>query len=239
MKKKMLLNFSFLFSVKKLGIMLLFLFLLSCKKDIEPTSNFNYEYFPHEVGRYVIYDVDSTWQDDISNVFNKTRYRVKESITSIFTDLQGRPTMRIERYYKFYNDTISYDSITWSQPKVWYANLTATTAEKVENNVRYIKLIFPAKKEKTWNGNAYNTKPYRKYEITYIDNPEIVNNIHFDSVIQVTQFNDINFILYQNEFEKFAKGVGLIYKKMDSLKWNGGRDTIGYTFTQKIVSYGK
>ena len=225
--------------MKKLRILFLFLFLFSCKKDIETIPDFAYEYFPDDVGRYVIYDVDSTWQDDASNTFVRTQYRVKELIASVFTDLQKRSTMRIERYYKFHSNTIAYDSMAWSQPNVWYANLTATTAETVENNVRYVKLVFPAKKEKTWNGNTYNTKPYKKYSIDYIDNAETVNNIRFDSVLRVTQLKNINLILYQNEFEKFAKGIGLIYKKMDSLKWSDGQDTIGYTFTQKIISHGK
>lgn len=182
----------------------------------------------------MIYDVDSTWRDDAANVHIKIKYQLKELIQSIFIDAQGRPAMRIERY------TRANDTMPWIGPRIWYANRTATTAEKVEENVRYVKLVFPVKETATWNGNLYNTKGAKQYEIISAHKPETINSHYFDSVTYVQQYINTNVILYQIEEEKFAAGVGLVYKRMDSLYFGYiNHDTVGYTFTQKFVSYGK
>jgi len=215
--------------------------LLACKKDNSVSSavNFTYNYFPDEIGSYVIYEVDSIAQDDKSNKRDTTRYLLKELIASDFLDNSGRPTLRIERYYKFYNKNIPYDSMNWIGPRVWFANKTAYSAEKVEENVRYLKLSFPLSKGEKWNGNVYNTFGEKEYEVKSLDVPEIINNVHFDSVVTVRQLEKIDFIEYIYEAEKYARNVGLIYKVRDSLYDGGTPDTIGFRYKQKIISYGK
>jgi len=214
--------------------------LISCKKDAElNTIDQGYNYFPDDVGRYIIYEVDSIAYDDLSHVPDTTRYLLKEVIASTFIDNSGRPTLRIERFMKMYNDSIPYDSMNWTGPRVWHANKTSSTAEKVEENIRFIKLIFPAKIKKNWDGNSYNTLGEKEYEVISIDEAEMINNVAFDSVITVKHFEQINFIEYIFEVEKYARNVGLIYKVRDSLYDGGTADTIGYTYTQKIVSYGQ
>lgn len=214
---------------------------ISCKKDPKtvPTVDLGYNYFPEEVGSYIIYEVDSIAYDDKSNVRDTTRYLLKEVIESVFTDNSGRPTLRIERYKKMYNDSIPYDAMAWVGPKVWHANRTSTTAEKVEENIRFIKLAFPAEEGKEWDGNTFNTLGEKYYEIMSVDEPETVNSMYFDSVVFIQQYKQIDFIEYINEYEKYARNVGLIYKVRDSLYDGGTPDTIGYTYTQKIVAYGK
>lgn len=213
----------------------------SCKKDAETTPvDIGYDYFPDQVGSFIIYQVDSIGQDDVVETRDTSRYLLKELVESIFIDNSGRPTMRIERYKKMYNPVVPYDSMSWVISDVWTANRTTTTAEKVEENIRYIKLAFPVAKGKKWNGNAFNTLGEKEYETMSIDKPETINNLPFDSVITVRQYQQINIIEYINEEEKFAKHIGLIYKRRDSLYWGGSPDdSIGYRFTQKIISYGK
>ena len=221
----------------------------SCKKDktVEAPINYGYNYFPDEVGNYVIYQVDSIAQDDISNKHDTTRYLLKELIASVFTDLSGRPTLRIERYFKFYNKNIPYDQMPWSAPRVWFANKTSSGLQRVEENIRYLKLIFPVKKGRKWNGNVYNILGEKDYEIDSADVAMQVNNLLFDSVAVVKQYQEINLVQYQVEKEKFARNIGLIYKQRDSLSINPRNgndfppydDTVGYFFTQKIISYGK
>ena len=232
--------------MKKYGKIFIFVLLcgvviFSCKKDKPVESvDFGYNYLPDEVGRYVIYEVDSIVYDDVAHPVPYTfRYLLKEVIAATFLDNSGRQTLRIERFYKMYNDTVPYDSMVWIGPRVWHANKTSSTFEKVEENIRYVRLVFPVSEGKQWNGNAYNTLGQKEYEIISVDQPESINNINFDSVVTVKQFEKINFIENIYEAEKYARNAGLIYKKRDSIYHGGGADTVGYTFTQKIVSYGK
>jgi hypothetical protein len=225
---------------KILHITFYILLFSSCRRDSEiPSPDFGYNYFPIDIGRYVIYQVDSIAYDDKIHLPDTTRYQLMEKITSVFQDNSGRPTLRIERYKKFYNPTIPYDSLPWTLTDVWFANRTTTTAEKVEENIRYIKLVFPVKQGRQWNGNSYNTLGQKDYEMISVNQSGSINSITFDSVLTVKQFQQIDFIQYRYELEKYAKNVGLIYKERDSIYTGGTADTVGYTFTQKIISYGK
>jgi hypothetical protein len=231
--------------IKSIYAVVLCLFLslviFTCKKkdkEIIPV-NYGYNYFPEKVGQYAIYEVDSIAQDDASNKHDTTRYLLKELIAESFLDNSGRPAYRMERYYKYYRKNIPYDSMNWQGPRVWYANSTISTAEKVEENVRYIKLTFPVSKGKKWDGNAYNTLGQKQYEVTSVDVPETINGVHFDSVITIKQFEQVDFIEYIYQEEKYARNIGLVYKVQDSLLYNGGAaDTTGYTYTQQIITYG-
>ncbi|MFI5164109.1 MAG: hypothetical protein ACHQHP_02560 [Bacteroidia bacterium] len=215
----------------------------SCKKDKQVTStDLGYNYYPNDVGHYVTYQVDSIWRDDKSNVHDTIRYMLKELIAATFWDNSNRPTLRIERYYKFYHfNTHSYDT-AWSAPRVWTANRTQTTLERKEENITYVKLVFPPALNAQWNGNEYNTLGENDYKVMSVDKPDAVGAMHFDSVavITIAQLNDVNYIEYMYQYEKYARNIGLIHKERDSLFWAGtSNDTIGYTFNQKIISYGK
>ena len=66
----------------------------SCDKKGE-AEDFYYEYFPTEIGAYVIYDIDETIYDLQTT---SEQYQIKELIESEFTDNLGRKSLRIERY---------------------------------------------------------------------------------------------------------------------------------------------
>lgn len=66
--------------------------------------------------------------------------------------------------------------------RCWASNKTVTAAEKVEENVRFVKLAFPVKDEQVWNGNAQNTLDGWNYSYQFFDRPRTVGGITFDSV---------------------------------------------------------
>lgn len=223
----------------------IFIFLVvtisSCKKqDEKVTFNLGYTYFPTNVGHYIIYNVDSINKDCFTGILTEGHYQIKEVIESVFYDNANRPTLRIERYRK---DTVNYPE--WTIYNVWTANLTATAAERYENNVRYVKLTFPVKTGKRWNGNVMNTERQEDYEYLETNEPLLINNLSFDSVATVLQADEL-YSLAEPKFklEKYAVGVGLIYRKkyVIYLKDNalpGVPDTCGYIdYTERITDYG-
>lgn len=190
------------------------LFMVSCKKDKPvPPTNFGYNYFPDNVGHYVIYNVDSIVVNQLMpQPIDTFKYQVKEVIDSIFTDGSGRPTQRILRYKR------ADSTQPWVIQKVWSGNLTTTTAERFEDNIRYVRLIFPVSVNATWNGNAFNTLGEMDYQYTAIDVPSSVNNVNFDSTLTVLQDSNINLIQHQFYLEKYARNVGVIYKDLIDLE---------------------
>lgn len=232
--------------------------LFSCKKSVS-TLDMGYDYFPDAVGHYVIYDVDSTYYDDFFSPVKATNYKfqLKEKIESIFYDNQNRPTMRLERYVKYYDSIVPYSAMSWTLRDVWMANKTTTTAERVEENVRFVRLIFPVRDNRSWNANAQNTDEEREFSYEFVDVSQGVGSTGFSSVLQ-TLYDDGGNILTSREYrtEKYARGVGMVYRNeivVESQPASGAtsiqlqtfyatpimqRITSGYQYTMTVNSYG-
>lgn len=195
----------------------------SCKKNkIENPPDLGYDFAPTAIGTYVVYDIDSTYYDDFSHDTLNFKYRIKEKFEENYTDNQGRNAVKIVRYIKKYNPLLSYDNISWTIKDVWSCNITKTTYEVVEENVRIVKLSFPVKTDANWNGNAQNTNEEWNYKYNYTDNSEIVNGTSFEKVLLVEQKDDKlkNVIHRQYYIEKYAKNIGLIYREIKDLYSN-------------------
>jgi len=186
--------------------------LLSCKKDVPATVNFDYGYFPSSIGKYIVYDVDSVYRTSFDYKLDTVRYQLKEVIDSIYTDNTGRPTMKINRYRKLFSSSVPYSAMPWTLLNIWSANRTLTDAERVEDNVRYVKLVFPVVLYQTWNGNAFNTQGLLNYYYSSIDQTAQIEGANLDSVLTVIQIADSNNITEQFATEKYAKNIGLIYR---------------------------
>lgn len=222
--------------------------LVSCRKDTEVPPDVGYNYFPDATGHYVIYEGDSIiYKDNEDEGPDTFRFLTKELIESVYTDNEGRPTLRIQRFTKWYNDSIPYEQMAWVHTDFWAANRTATTAEKVEENVRFVKLIFPVKENSSWNGNAFNYLEPWEYEYDDIHVQETINSIGFDSVATVLQNDVENLVDRKYGVEKYAKNVGLVYKEYlvlqkqpkDSADYPPYEDTTGVWFRLKVRSWGK
>lgn len=221
----------------------------ACKKDNNTIApiDFGKDYFPIQVGNYIVYDVDSTVYNDVTHIPTTYKYRIKEIITQAFTNDEGTTSYKLERYIKYYDSTKLYDQIPWQIKDVWTIIPYSNSIEKIEENIRYVKLIFPVKKDAQWNGNAKNTLGEKIYSYEYTDVAETVNNISFDKVTKVKQYEFRSLITYQHELEKYAKGIGMIYKEIT----NVGSQTIipnvpvenriesGFIYKMQIVSWGK
>jgi hypothetical protein len=186
--------------------------IFSCKKEKQAAFDMGYSYFPDQAGNYVIYDVDSFYYNDFSDKVDTFKFQLKEKVESVFQDNQNRPTLRLERYVRFYDKFNPYPTLPWKLRNVWMANRTETTAEKVEENVRYTKLIFPVSNKSPWNGNIQNTEPAQNYTYFFVDVPKTIGKMAFDSVLQVNQQDETNLISKKFYIEKYAKHVGLAYK---------------------------
>lgn len=213
-----------------------------------------YNYFPTDIGYYVVYDVDSFYHNDFTSKVDTFKFQLKEKIQSIYNDNQNRSTVRLERYKKNYSKTISYSAMPWSLKNVWSENLTTSSGEKVEENIRYIKLKFPVKESQEWNGNAQNTLGEKNYKYEFFDLPRTIGGIHFDSVLQVTQYDDkfSNLVEHKYYVEKYARNYGLVYKQVIDVQSQPGsptpsgffsipimqRITSGVQYTMTVNSYG-
>ena len=201
--------------------------IVGCKKSDTQETKMYYSYYPMELNSWVEYEgrriihVEALGSDT-------TYFFLKEIVTEEFIDNQGRTTYRVERFEK---DSIQH---VYDLKDVWYSNLSSTTAEKVEENIRFTKLIFPVSGSKTWDGNAANTIEKWSYKYDSLHRPRIYNNLDFDSTIKVMQINNVNPFQTQVAYEIYANYVGLVRKSYINID-NGDGDEIELT----VINYGK
>ena len=210
-------------------------FFFSCKKDeVIHTEGPYYHYAPTDTGRWILYDVDSTFYSVFTNP-RATRYKfqILERIDSTYIDSQGRPTQRLERFRRDSSGGPWHQEVT-----VWTSTLTLQRYERVEDNVRYVKLGFPIRANATWDGNDFNVQPEDIYEYDDVHVEYMLGTFNFDSTLIVKRGNPPNFIERKNGIEIFANHVGMIYKEFYNLDIQQFTDTSGTTYFYTMVGYG-
>lgn len=191
-----------------------------------------FDYYPLEIGKYITYQLDSIVYRGQSGstcdfIQDTASHFLREEIVDIYEDNTGVVNHILERY-----TSQSVDG-PWQVRDVWNIKKTETQVERVEENLRFIKLVFPVREQVAWNGNTFfqdttivlggETIDFYKhwsdqYEYESVDVMEEINGISFDSVLTVIQSEPSeNKINHRVSIEKYAKGIGLIYKEMKIL----------------------
>lgn len=221
--------------------------LSGCYREDTVLPFIGYEYFPTEIGRYVEYKVDSTWQDDPAGQlgFVEAHYFLRDLNESPFVDEEGRPATRVERHAKY------SPFGEWNIKDVWYRTRTTKIAEQNEENVVFIKHNFPIRAGKKWNGNSKNTlqslqEMYNQitvpevweYRYTNVDEPYTINGFTFDSTVTVIQMDrQTPVALSVFAKEVYAKNVGLVHKEMRMHNIQG-TDSVGFFFEMVVTDFG-
>ncbi len=221
----------------KTTILILFsiVILFSCKKDSDDyvQPDIGQGYAGMELGKYVVYDVDSFFYDDFTASIDTSIFKIKEVVAESYTDLEGEEAFKIYRYKK------NSDTTSWVLKDVWNAKLIKTNFQKTEENVKFIKLIFPVREGRVWNGNSMNNLSSREYEFVSIDASENIGGNLLKKVLTVNQLENLNLIEQQQFVEKYAKSVGLVYKRnMDLVRDNLSSPWRGYDVTYTLSSFG-
>lgn len=229
----------------------LILALSSCKENPENADlDRRLDYFPITAGHWVEYQIDSTVYDLFSGTVYTHTYQVREDFESEFLDNDDRPSVRIERRYR------ENDTEEWSLDDIWYATRTEHEAERQEENVRFIKLMFPPIEGTQWDGNVYidfdapNTDldKYEDWTYQYTNLTGTYDNglgATFNNVTEIQQIDSGTEIDYRYAKEIYAKNVGLVYKEYWDLKtqniqpgvpWEDKAEE-GWIIRQKVIDY--
>lgn len=215
-------------------------------------------YFPLLVGKELVYDVDSVIYDPQPSgkiQIDTFKWQVREVIKDTFKDQSGIIQYRTEHFSRVQG------AITWISDFVFTSALTLQHALRNENNLTFIKFPLIFSVDTQWEGNVYidpsvkikvageTLTPFTNkwtYQILSIDKPEQIGTRKFDSVLTIVAQSNPN-ILNEKRYtlEKYAKGIGLVYREqkiLDTQKLDGSvawevRAEKGFIVTQKILSF--
>ena len=220
--------------MKKTNLFLLLLvtlmsvYFIACKKtDDKPFLSYK-QFINPKVGKYIIYQLDSTVTLSFGGSFVVKSYIVKDTIVEKVMDNQNRESYKVFR--------LQYDPIakTWSPTNTFLLTPLDTKIEYVENNLRYVKMVNPVTDLKSWQGNSYigqtvfnpgNFFSTWTYYYKDVNQAKKVGTFNFEHTATIVQYDSLdnrpfdpkNYSQYNKSYEIYADSIGLVYK--DILSW--------------------
>ena len=211
------------------GIFLMVL-VAACGKKTETLETILAEdLVPMAKGKYITYRVDSLVSVQGGNQQVTNRYRVRHRVDSLGVDNLNRPMWIVNT---FINDSLG--SGPWVASGQYTVTILDKRVEVNENNLRVVKLQLPIKQDFTWRGNSFlPDEPYAAYATsinislwdfvyTGLDQterigtqniPGVTTVFHIDESTGVPVTDRTKYASQERSFEKYAKGIGLVYRE--------------------------
>jgi hypothetical protein len=200
----------------------------SCKKDrilINTNGGDLYQSFmPTEIGKYVIYDVDSSiWDDNLCIKFTH-KSQQQYLVADTFRDLQNRLSYRIDISSRLKStDQFAINDVVYYTPG-------AEQLEYVEKNIRFMRMVNPVTEGKVWSGNSlmpsedqdYNYLKGWKYTYENVLKPYNNGAISFEKTVTVNETNQVlnnpetqpaDYAYLLQSKSVYAFRVGMIYRE--------------------------
>lgn len=175
-------------------------------------TRLGFSFYPLQSGQYNIYEVEKT-DYKITGEVEITNYLLKEAVVDSFLNESNTYTYVLHRSIKV-NDS------DWKLDSVWSARRTSHQAIVVENNIPFVKLIFPFKESAIWDGNSLNTLEEELYIMENVNQALTLNNQTFDKAVTIIQKDNQDSIIFlERRKEIYAQDAGLIYKESAAIKY--------------------
>ncbi|MBC7866719.1 MAG: hypothetical protein H7X88_04215 [Gloeobacteraceae cyanobacterium ES-bin-316] len=201
-------------------------FINACEKSSETfqTASIS-DYSPLVVGKFIVYKLDSAVYTNFGVNAEVRSYEVKYLVDAQITDNLGRPAHRIIRFIR------NTAANPWVSDATFMATNTGNGLEFLEDNRRFLKLRTPMRDFYSWKGNSYLDTYSINSEIKYLDDwdytydsvnmPAKIGTFLLDSTLKVDQRDEIignpgdptSYAEINFGSEKYAKGIGLVYRK--------------------------
>ncbi len=185
-------------------LIFLLTFTTSCNssKEVGPET-VGYDFYPLVVGNYRVYDVEEI--NYLITGFDTAIYQLREIITDSIPS-NDQTTYLLRR------DIRENELDEWESDSVWTVTRTTNYLSITENNIPFIKLTFPVKEGKEWDGNSLNSRTEQIYYYESIDTL-LADSLTLDDQIQVV-IEDVeeNVTGVDLRSEAYVKGIGLVEK---------------------------
>lgn len=244
------------FNIFFLSIIALSILFGSCTNEIDDSFSFSgeQEFYPLALDQERIYQMDSIIYDNNGrDVFESTSY-IRERVLDVFES--GN-----EQIYQLEISWSLESTGPWTFQSNWSVSLSEDKVIRNEENLRFIKMIFPPTEGANWDGNQLFDEftevtvsgesifMYKNwdYQVTDRVEAEMIGITPFDDVITIQQADNENAIERRYSIEKYAKNIGLVYREqviLDSQCFSACMDNTweekaekGFILRQMLIKY--
>lgn len=191
----------------------------------EPSLEFGYEYFPLAIGQFWEYEVDSIIYRPGQNggvAKDSIRSQLREVVVDTFRDNANQLNYIVEQYTRRTAD------LPWQVVNVLRLARDQEQAYRVEDNLRFLKMVFPPKPDRSWSGTNYfdeftkvpvpggEVEVFKGWESTILSQDQNwqAGDLSFANVLEIEIASFNTFIERRAGTEYYAKGVGLISRSL-------------------------
>ncbi len=213
-----------MYRVVILGFLLAWVACSTEEVDI-PLNNNSAPYFPMYIGLTNTYQIDEVIFLNEGLVRDMLSYQLQERVVDEFIDDTGQQVYVIDRFKR------NSEQDAWIYDLSWQAFIGNNQAVRIENNRKFIKMQFPLTEGLEWNGNAFfdasapvlvgnehiDYYKYWKSRIDRMNYTEVIGTTSYDQVIAITLADEENRLELRKGMEKYAEGIGLVYKELQIL----------------------
>lgn len=180
-------------------------------------------FYPVETGKYIEYAYDSLVYDDGgSSKFSYSGF-IKEEIDSLLEETAFEKEYRLIKYWRKKNTD------PWVLTDVETIHQSKSEIIRSEENLPFIRLVFPNTKNTRWNGNSLfdeniivkisgePIKMYQgwEYKVVRKNYADQIGSFSLDSLLEVEEvFDDASIFSLRAVNQVYAKGIGPVYREM-------------------------
>ncbi|SEJ31862.1 hypothetical protein SAMN05216327_108246 [Dyadobacter sp. SG02] len=198
-----------------------------------------YNYYPLEIGHYVVYDVNQEVYSAGQSAPVITKWQEKDEVDKIVSDSAGIVTYIVARSTR--NSAADY----WQKAKEYAVHKYPDKILTNIDNQLFQSLIFPIDSRTTWNGNAYNNLDKQDYYYEPGIKSTKIGEHSFDKVLTVVERKDTSIINKYVTIKEYGLGVGLLSEDQTTFEFCQKDDCIGLGQiesgshkTRKIIEFG-
>ena len=230
--------------------------ILACNSESIPADPFaGKDFYPVQVGSTWIYAYDSVIYLRQFNRIDTVRGQLRETIESISSVSNQDTTYRLVRHIR------ANEQEPWAVADVWSLTIEDSRLIRNEENLPFIRLVFPPTVGAQWDGNAFidesvevevNGDPIAMFfgwdseVVDEIESLEVLGSI-YANVVKVQSADEVDDFNQRQFFTYYAKGVGPIKQEVrildcsncdPQLSWAEKGDK-GFTYNQHLISYSR
>lgn len=200
------------------------------------------EFFPLRKGFYQVYTVDERNYEVQVETENLT-YQLKTEVVDSFANQEDGYTYTIHRSKR----NTANDS--WEFQQVWSVRMNTANVVVYEENVPYVKIAFPAIKNRQWDGNALNSLTADEYILTNTgESYELASGATVGEYIQIVQEDSGDLFNVNQRQEFYVRNIGLVQLEITDIEYCSDADECDITqqvidngtiYVQTLIEYGQ